>query len=117
MHVATAAAVLLLTACSPQAPSPPPTAASPPRPVAKRVAPALPRPRPALQSEAARADRTARDREAQATCAYQGNLVADLVQDQEPSGLGLDSVLAGQSSRDTCLRSYRETGQVPGITP
>jgi len=84
---------------------------------AKRIAPTPPRPRPALGSEAARAERVARDQEAQAACAHQGGRVADLIQDQEPSGLGLDSVLAGQSARDTCLRSYQGTGKVPEIAP
>lgn len=113
------AALLMLAACVQQ--TPPQLAADPPQPVAKRVTPAPPRPRtrprPAPQDDAARAERAARDREAQTACAYQGSFVEDQFQDQDQSPLGLDGVLAGQSARNACLRSYQQTGQIPGIAP
>ena len=113
-----AAAVLLLAACAQQPPLPLP-AAAPPRPVARRMPP--PRPlqpqvQQASQPEPVRAERVVPDQGVQRNCAYQGSLVQDHATDEDPSALGLNSALAGQSARDACLRAHERNARRSGGT-
>ncbi len=113
---AVAAAVLLLAACA-QQPSPSLPIAAPIRPVAKRATQPQPSAAHASQIEGARANGVMPNRSIQRDCTYQGLLIEDHVQDEDPSALGLNSVLAGQSARDACLRAAERNAGRSGATP
>ena len=110
-----AGAVLLLAACA-QQPPPPLPAAAPPRPAARRMPPPRPLLPQASQPEPLRAERVVPDQGVQRNCAYQGSLVQDHATDEDPSALGLNSALAGQSARDACLRAHQRNARRSGGT-
>ena len=107
-----AGAAMLLTACAQQ---PPPSlpAAAPIQPVARRATPPQPRVRQAARTKPVQTG-VAPDEGTQRDCAYQGLLAEDHAQDEDPSALGLNSVLAGQSLRDACLRASRRSARPLG---
>ena len=114
-----ASAVLLLAACA-QQPPPPLSVAAPPRPTARRAPPPRqlqPRVQQASQPEPVRAERVVPDQGVQRNCAYQGAVVQDHATDEDPSALGLNSVLAGQSARDACLRAHQRNTRPSGAMP
>jgi len=107
---AAAGAAMLLAACTQQPPPPLPVPA-PIQPVARRAPPPQPRVRQASQSKPVRTGGVVPDEGTQRNCAYQGLLAEDHAQDEDPSALGLNSVLAGQSLRDACLRASQRSAR------
>ncbi len=107
---AAAGAAMLLTACARQPPPALPLPASV-QPVARHAAPPQPRVRQASQAKPVRTGGVVPDEGTQRDCAYQGLLAEDHAQDEDPSALGLNSVLAGQSLRDACLRASRRSAR------
>ncbi len=105
---AVAGAAMLVTACAQQS-APLPPVPAPVQPVAKR-APQQPRVRQASQTKPVRTG-VAPDEGTRRDCAYQGLLAEDHAQDEDPSALGLNSVLAGQSLRDACLRASQRSAR------
>jgi hypothetical protein len=107
---AAAGAVLLLTACA-QRPSSLPLVATPLPPIATPATPEQPQQRVWHTSEAGavRADHAAPDWTTQRNCSYQGLVVENHEHNEDPSALGWNSALAGQSARDACLQAYQRS--------
>ncbi len=107
---AAAFAVVLLAGCAQQPPPAPPVATAA-RAAHKPIAPARLRSRPTPPGEGTQAVQAVRDQDAQQGCNYQGSLMEDHARDEDPSNLGLSSVLAGQSMPELCRNG---SCRVPG---